>query len=301
MAKVFIGMAVYNGQKTLVEAIDSVLNQSFTEFTLFISDDTSTDSTPEICRAYAEKDSRIRYYRQEKNLGMLPNLKFLLDQANGDLFTWVDADDVREKDFLKVCVEAIEKNNVPIACTVVADIDSYGRNIRELTELSELSGSPSMRQVAKFVLQPEIFGKGNLMYSVFKTDIAKQLWDISPQKMEWGSDYHFCLALISRFPIFIDNQVLFKKRVGGVSSRDASKNDSPIEVRRLVLKNPKNYMFPFGRFTLYFKGEMHALNGTPYKPLVAALLLIRLPRSFFIYLKGRNYRKFIGQLFKRSI
>jgi len=292
MAKVFIGMPAYNGERFISEAIESLLNQSFSDFTLFISDDASTDGTQAICEMYAKKDPRIIYYQQEKNIGMFPNFKFVLDKANGEYFMWASHDDIREKDYLKVCVENIENKKVDATTTVTSVVDSYGRSTRELTELTKLSGKPSMQQVAKYILQPEILGKCNLMYSVFKTSVIKKLWEIYPQKMEWGSDYHFSLAIISHFKVYVDKRILFKKRLGGHSSKDSTKKDNPNTVKRAVIQNPKNHIFPFGKFRQYFNGHMRALEGTPYRPLAALLLLARLPRSFFIHLKGRSIKRF---------
>lgn len=293
MAKVFIGMLAYNGERYISEAIESLLNQSFPDLTLFISDDASTDKTRVICEVYAKKDPRITYYRQEKNIGMFPNFKFVLDNAHGDYFMWASHDDLWEKNFVKVCVENIENKKVDVATTIVANIDSCGRNLRELTEVSKLSGRHGILQIIKYVLQPEILGKGNLMYSMFKIAVIRKVWGIYPQRMEWGSDYHFSLAIISHFNIFVDDKVLFKKRLGGHSSRNSTKDDNPDTVKRVTIKNPKNHIFPFGRFRTYFKGHMLASRGTPYRPLIALLLLVRLPRSFLIYLKERNYKKFL--------
>ena len=296
MAKVFIGMPAYNGERFIKEAIDSLRGQSYVDWVMLISDDASTDKTRAICEEYAKKDQRITYYRQEKNIGMFPNFKFVLDSARGDYFMWASHDDLWEKDFLKVCVENIKNKKVDVATTVVADIDSYGRNLRELTELTKFSGKPSIKQVARYVLQPEILGKCNLMYSVFRTSVIKKVLEIYPQRKEWGSDYHFSLTIISHFSVYIDKRILFRKRLGGFSSPDSTKNDDPDTVRRVTIKNPKNHMFPFGRFRRYFGGHMGALKGTPYRPLVALLLLVRLPRSFFVYLKERNYKKFLKYL-----
>jgi glycosyltransferase involved in cell wall biosynthesis len=83
-----IGMPVYNGEKYIREALDSLLAQTFTDFELIISDNASTDSTSNICKEYAIRDSRIRYIRQHKNIGAIANFKFLLEQASGDFFMW---------------------------------------------------------------------------------------------------------------------------------------------------------------------------------------------------------------------
>ena len=66
MAKVFIGMPAYNGERFIKEAIDSLRGQSYVDWVMLISDDASTDKTRAICEEYAKKDQRITYYRQEK-------------------------------------------------------------------------------------------------------------------------------------------------------------------------------------------------------------------------------------------
>jgi len=293
MARVFIGMSAYNGEKYIDEAIESLLRQSFSDIHLFISDDASSDNTRNVCETYAKKDPRITYYRQEKNLGLFPQYEFLIKKADGEYFMWASQDDIWEKDFIKTCVENIETRSVDVAMTVMTDADSFGRSIRELPEMQILSGSPSVLQVSRYILQPEILGKGNLMHSLYKTDVIKKLWAIYPQKKEWGSDYIFSLALVSHFSIFVDPKVLVRKRLGGYSSAEAIKDDDKNAVKKIIITDPKNRMFPFGRFKQYFRGSMQALRGTPYRPLAAILLCARLPRSFFIYLKERNFKKFL--------
>src|SRR3989344_3609063 len=139
MTKVFIGMPAYNGERFIREAIESVMGQSYADWVMLISDDASTDKTRAICEEYTKKDPRITYFRQEKNIGMFPNFKFLLAHVDNEYFMWAGQDDLWERDFIKVCVETIENKKVDVATTAVADIDSYGRNLRELTELTKLS------------------------------------------------------------------------------------------------------------------------------------------------------------------
>ena len=66
-----IGLPVYNGEKTISKSIDSLLNQTFQDFVLIISDNASTDSTQKICMDYTKIDSRIKYIMHENNLGLL--------------------------------------------------------------------------------------------------------------------------------------------------------------------------------------------------------------------------------------
>lgn len=92
--QVSIGMPVYNGEKYIREALNSLLAQSFTDFELIISDNASLDKTELICREYLQKDSRIQYIRQEKNLGASNNFEFVLNKAKGKYFMWAAHDDV---------------------------------------------------------------------------------------------------------------------------------------------------------------------------------------------------------------
>jgi len=79
--KVSIGMPVYNGEKTIKKAINTLLAQTFRDFELIISDNASDDETENICRRFALKDKRIHYLRQSKNLGASANFNFLLSMS----------------------------------------------------------------------------------------------------------------------------------------------------------------------------------------------------------------------------
>lgn len=136
---VSIGMPVYNGEKFLKKAIDSLLAQTFADFELIISDNASTDSTETICRKYVSKDARIRYIRQSKNIGPIANFEIVRSQAAGEYFMWHAADDLCEPDYLKVLTEVLEQNpRVVLAICDVKNISqdgeilftSYLKNIR---------------------------------------------------------------------------------------------------------------------------------------------------------------------------
>ena len=77
---------VYNGEKYVAESLEALLGQSFTDFELIISDNASTDGTGDICRRYEKQDSRVRYFRQPRNIGLAPNVNFIIGQARGELY-----------------------------------------------------------------------------------------------------------------------------------------------------------------------------------------------------------------------
>ena len=88
-----VGLPVYNGEKYLAESLEALLGQSYEDFELIISDNASTDGTADICRRYEKQDSRIRYVRQPRNIGLAPNHNFVLEQAREELFKWAYHDE----------------------------------------------------------------------------------------------------------------------------------------------------------------------------------------------------------------
>ena len=81
---VSIGLPVFNGDKYLEQALESLLNQDFQDFEIIISDNASTDDTAEICRSYAAADNRIQYHRNECNIGSGPNYRRVFELARGE-------------------------------------------------------------------------------------------------------------------------------------------------------------------------------------------------------------------------
>ena len=120
-----VGLPVYNGENHIQKCIDSILAQTHQNFELIISDNASTDSTPEICREYYKKDSRIKYFRQEKNLGLIENFNFVLLQARNDYFKWAAADDFLEPDFLEKNLQMLSNNNNAVFS--MSKIKLYGK------------------------------------------------------------------------------------------------------------------------------------------------------------------------------
>jgi glycosyltransferase involved in cell wall biosynthesis len=111
-----IGMPVFNGEKYIKAALDSILAQTYTDFELVIADNASTDHTEQICRVYAKMDSRIRYYRNEKNLGAPRNFNRVFELSRGKYFKWAAYDDLLAPGYLKKCIGQLEKDPSIILC-----------------------------------------------------------------------------------------------------------------------------------------------------------------------------------------
>lgn len=125
---VSIGLAVYNGEKYLEEAIDSILCQTFTDFELILSDNASTDRTEEICQRYVQQDKRVRYHRNETNIGGANNENLTFKLSRGKYFRWAADDDRMAPQLLEKCVSVLENNSDVVLChTMVVEIDENGK------------------------------------------------------------------------------------------------------------------------------------------------------------------------------
>lgn len=130
--KVSIGLPVYNGENFIVDAIESILNQTFSDFELIISDNASTDATEAICRKYCSQDNRVKYYRNSENLGASANYIRVFNLAKGQYFKWAAHDDICLSNFLANCVEALDRDtSVVLAFTKVRVIDNQGKSLKE--------------------------------------------------------------------------------------------------------------------------------------------------------------------------
>jgi glycosyltransferase involved in cell wall biosynthesis len=124
---VSVGLFVYNGERFIEDALNSILNQTFTDFELIISDNASTDRTGEIAEFYAKRDDRIRYYRSEKNMGAGWNARRVYELATGKYFKWAAVDDLIEPDFLRRCVEILESDaGCVVAYARTKEVDEDG-------------------------------------------------------------------------------------------------------------------------------------------------------------------------------
>jgi len=270
MTKLFIGMPVYNGERFIAVALESLCRQNYKDWKLLISDNCSSDATESICKGFARKDSRISYVRQPENLGGTANFKFLLEQADSEYFMWASADDVWDPDFLNICIGNLEKNgHFGMSFSGIINIDSYGRVVRECPTLPSLSGNAGYKTIYRYLKDPEIMGKANLIYSVYRLEICREAMAVCPLEDFWGSDMCFVLAALTRGGILIDQRVLFKKRL--VREDD----DEQALVKPINVAKPRRGIFPREEFPSYLRGNLNAVRGTQFFFLTYVVMMLR--------------------------
>lgn len=107
--RVSIGLPVYNGQRYLEHAVRSLLEQTFADFELILSDNGSTDDTPSLCQQFVESDPRVRFYRSPENQGCAWNYNRVFQLSRGEYFKWAAHDDVCGPEFLERCVRSLDE------------------------------------------------------------------------------------------------------------------------------------------------------------------------------------------------
>ena len=263
-----IGMPVYNGERFLSRALDSLINQSFTDWTLVISDNASSDNTSQICQSYCSRDSRIRYLRQPINIGAMKNFKYLLDEANSEFFMWAAADDEWDQNFIEACITGLNHTHCDWAFSNMVNIDSLGHTIREYPSFSVFSkGEPYLR-IARYVLAPEIYGKANLIYSIYRLLKLKPLLSsvlASSDANVPGYDMIINLVVLCHANLIIDERVLFRKRF-------AQDSDIPQKANKVTIDLPMVRGTMGDDFDAYQQVMITSVRGTEYEELIRVLM-----------------------------
>ncbi len=171
--RVSIGVPVYNGARYLGEALESLLQQTYEDIEIIISDNASTDATEEIATSFAARDSRVRYHRLPENIGAAANFTRVLDLARGEYFRWAAADDLSAPEFIERCVSVLDREpDVVQAYPRVKLIDECGAVIREYHDnLHIVAERPSDRYIQVL----ERIGLCNAIYGVMRTSVLRKM------------------------------------------------------------------------------------------------------------------------------
>lgn len=171
---VSIGMPVYNEGRFLEESLDSILTQDYRHTELIISDNASTDETETVSRRIAAQDSRVAYYRYEKNHGATENFRRVLRLAKGRYFMWASGHDLWSSNLISECVKTLE--NRPDAIVAFASskwIDPWGNQLARFSGWTDTSG---MDRVAR--LHAVLWGNMHAVLGVIRAEALERTHEL---------------------------------------------------------------------------------------------------------------------------
>jgi hypothetical protein len=205
---VSIGLPVYNAARYLREALDSLLGQDYPNLELIVSDNASDDATAEICTEYIKRDDRVRYYRNEQNMGSVWNFSRVFELARGEYFMWAAHDDLRDPKCVSACVAALQsRSDAVLCCTGIRFIDEDGRAIQEPPSVVGIrpvgnTARERLRQVVRATHWTDIYG-------LARTVALRKTRGAVP---EWGFDLIVLLELCLCGPVVLVPEPLFAYR-----------------------------------------------------------------------------------------
>ncbi len=206
---VSIGMPVYNGGDSLRRALESLLAQDCENFELIISDNHSADSTQEICLDYMTRDKRVRFFRNESNVGAIKNFNRVFEISQGEYFMWHAHDDLREPNYVSSCLKYMEENPNVILCCTNALLEEDGNHRKLEEDVTTIGMSPNKR-FRKILWM-------NSCASVYGLIRSRALRKTGLLRNVFGPDKLFLAELSISGEFFQLPFVLFRKNIAGKS------------------------------------------------------------------------------------
>ena len=166
-----VGLPVYNGLPYLEETLRSIRESTFEDYELIVCDNASTDATGDLLRSFAAEDDRIRYVRNERNIGAARNYNKCLELARGKYFRWVASDDVHSPGAVASCIEALEAEpSIVLAFPETRLIDAQGTLLQDYDDGDGWSAASSADRFWNSITR---MGLSNAMFGVIRTDVLR--------------------------------------------------------------------------------------------------------------------------------
>lgn len=216
--RVSIGLPVYNGANFLGASIRSILAQDFGDFELIISDNASTDETEAICRELAAQDPRIRYYRNDTNVGAARNYNRVVELARGEYFKWAAHDDECHPSMIRRCVEVLDSAPASVAMVYPLGelVDEHGVTLCAPLDRIESRDARPHRRLARLYWALNMCDP---VFGLIRSNYLRQTQLIGPF---FGADYVLLGELAMMGQIWELDEVLFRLRAHAKRSMKAN-------------------------------------------------------------------------------
>lgn len=215
MAAISVGMPVYNGERYLASAIESVLAQTMGDFELLIADNASTDGTEAICRDFAARDDRIRYVRHDENVGAAANYNFLFAQSSAPFFRWNNSDDLLYPTLHERCYATLNAHpDAVLAAGTSVLIDDEGDKLRDYNDNLHITDERPSVRMQRFLKQ---VGLTNVIYGLMRREPLGRT-ELMGDGAVPSADIVFMAHLLLQGKFVMLDEPLFYRRMHGESS-----------------------------------------------------------------------------------
>lgn len=202
---VSIGMPVFNGENYMAEAIESILKQTFGDLELVISDNASTDGTAAICRRYMKHDRRVRYHRNERNIGLHPNFCRVFELSTRRYFKWACHDDLIAPTYLEKCVAVLDRSPDVVLCHSATRVATE-HGSRMYRDLAGIDAPGAVERFAAIILRPHWVMD---IHGVIRADVLSRTRLLQPY---YGADKALLAELALQGPVERIDEPLFINR-----------------------------------------------------------------------------------------
>lgn len=278
MPKISVILPVYNGEKYLKAAIESVLSQTCQHFELIIIDDCSTDASREIAQRYTSLDRRISYHRNDTNLKLPKALNKGFSKANGDYWTWTSCDNLYLPDALEKMTRALENH---------PDVGLVYSSMQIIDESNKFNGFVHAGPANHLIFR-NVVGACFL----YRRSIAERLGPYDPS-LFLCEDYEYWLRIASVSKIHAIDDCLYHYRRHSDSL--SHKNEREIIAKGIdVQKKYYNTFVKTREDAAFFYAHLRARDiYNPFRQLYLFLVLFYNPKQFFTEIYGLIKRRVV--------
>ena len=247
--KVSIGMPVYNSEKWVAATIESLLSQTYENTEIVISDNCSTDSSGSIISDYARMDKRIKYHRNDRNIGVNGNYNLVFQKSTGTYFKWASSNDLCHPQYIEKCVDILDSNADVVLCYPKTFLLFENDSLEEYEDnlnLTEECACMRLRHVLNKV------GLNNAMNGLIRRDALAQTRLHLPYL---GSDLNLLVELALLGKLFELPDRMFFRRMDGESATKYMSRDQ--QEAYFFPEKTRKPTFQFWRQTIgYFSSVM---------------------------------------------
>jgi glycosyltransferase involved in cell wall biosynthesis len=253
--KISVGMPVYNGEAYLEESINCILNQTYEDFELIISDNASTDRTKEICQDFAADDQRISYVRNKENLGAAANYNQAFRLSSGEYYRWFNADDRCASNTHERCLEVLKANPSAVLCYGKTKfIDSDGKVTKSYEDNLDLQQNCVVDRYKTFF---KSVGLTNIIYGLMRRSVLERTMLMGNGSFPAAdTDFMAELTLYGTF-IELSDTLFFRRMHERASSWD--RKDEKVQQEFWKGKN-HDFVFPTWRKKI---ANLKAIRNSP--------------------------------------